>query len=459
MTHSFDRELEERLIRYARIDTQSDEASPTSPSTEKQFDLLNLLVDELRAIGAQDVTLTGYGAVLATIPATIEGDSPTVAFLAHVDTSPAFNATGVKPIVHRNYDGVDIVLPDDPHAVLSPAQFPYLATKVGEDIVTASGTTLLGADDKAGVAIIMVMARHLLQNPNIPHGPIRTCFTPDEEIGRGVHANLPDDLRADVAYTLDGAELGEIVYETFSADKATVTIQGVSAHPGQAKDVLVNALHLAAKIVMTLPHVTLTPETTDGRQGFMHLYRMSGTAAAAELHFILRDFKRDGLRAHGELLEQVCAAVQATEPRAHITCAITPQYRNMRYWLENDMRPVDLAREACRQLGIETRSTPTRGGTDGSRLTELGVPTPNLFTGMQNIHGPLEWNSVQDMARATEMCITLAQLWSSDESRKSEVGSDTGCVGAMPASTSPLHSREGQMTGLEAMNRRTVRTT
>jgi tripeptide aminopeptidase len=339
---------------------------------------------------------------------------PTVAFLAHVDTAPGFVATGVKPIVHRNYDGADIVLPDDPHSVLSPAHSTYLAGKVGEDIITASGTTLLGADDKAGIAIIMAMAQHLLSEPGLSHGPIRICFTPDEEIGRGVHANLPGDLKADVAYTLDGAEVGEIVYETFSADKATVTIYGVSAHPGQAKDTLVNALHLAAKIVITLPHVTLTPETTEDRQGFIHLYHMSGGAAAAEMHFILRDFELDGLHAQGELLKQICAVVQATEPRAQITCDISSQYRNMRYWLENDMRPVELAREATRQLGIEPFSTPTRGGTDGSRLTELGVPTPNLFTGMQDIHGPLEWISVQDMTRATELCINLAQLWAKE---------------------------------------------
>lgn len=409
----FDRELEERLLRYARIDTQADEKSTTSPSTEKQYDLLRPLVDELKSIGAQDVRLTDYGAVLATIPATVKTNVPTIALLAHVDTAPAYNATGVKPIVHRKYDGGDIVLPDEAAIVLSPKQFPYLATKVGEDIVTASGTTLLGADDKAGVAIVMTVARHLLEHPDVPHGLIRIGFTPDEEIGRGVHRNLPADLKADVAYTLDGAELGEVVYETFSADKADVRVQGVSIHPGQAKDKLVNALHLAAKIIDTLPHVTLTPETTADRQGFIHLYQMSGTAAAADLGFILRDFELDGLREHGELLKQVCAAIQATEPRAKITCTITPQYRNMRYWLENDMRPVELARKACRELGIEPIDTPIRGGTDGSRLTEMGVPTPNLFSGMQNIHGPHEWVSVQDMSRATAMCIKLAQLWGS----------------------------------------------
>jgi tripeptide aminopeptidase len=411
MSQELGRELEERLIRYARIDTQSDESSPTLPSTEKQFDLLRLLMDELHEIGAQDVTLTEYGAVLATIPATGDVQAPTIAFLGHVDTSPAFSATNVTPIVHRAYDGGEIRYPDDPELVLSPEQFPYLAGKVGDDIITASGKTLLGADDKAGVAIVMAMARHLLAHPEVAHGPVRVCFTPDEEVGKGVHADLPADLKAEFAYTLDGGELGEIVFETFSADKAVVTIEGVSAHPGEAKDVLVNALHLAAKIIMTLPHVTLTPETTADRQGFSHVYQMTGGTAHAELHFILRDFEREGLRQHGALLRQVCETVQATEPRARIHCEITEQYRNMRYWLENDMRPVELAREAARNLGIEPIATPVRGGTDGSRLTEMGVPTPNLFTGMQNLHGPLEWISVQDMVRATELLIELTRLW------------------------------------------------
>jgi len=412
-TTTFDAELEERLVRYVRVDTQSDEASTATPSTARQFDLLKLLQAELTAIGAQDVRLTDYAAVLATIPATTSRPVPTIAFLAHVDTAPQFNATGVKPIVHHRYDGGEIVLPDATDVRLSPDRFPYLAEKIGDDIITASGSTLLGADDKAGVAIVMAMARHLLSNPDLPHGPIRICFTPDEEVGRGVDPRLPGDLEAMAAYTLDGAELGEIVYETFSADKAEVRVTGVSIHPGHAKDTLVNALHLAAKIIDLLPHVTRTPETTEGRAGFIHVYQMSGTSSEAVLHFILRDFELDGLRAHGELVEQVCATVQATEPRARIACTITPQYRNMRYWLENDMRPVELAREACRRVGLEPRSTPTRGGTDGSRLTELGLPTPNLFTGMQNIHGPHEWVSVQDMAQATEMCVELAQLWSS----------------------------------------------
>ena len=411
MSNAFLNELEERFLRYVKIDTTADPTSPTSPSTPCQLDLLNLLMDELKQIGVQDVSLTDYGAVLASIPATVQAAAPTVALLAHVDTAPQFSGANVKPIVHRGYKGTDIVLPDDPSQVLSPKNLPYLGQKVGDDIVTASGATLLGADDKAGIAIIMAAARHLLQNPDLPHGPIRIGFTPDEEIGRGVHADLPADLGAVVGYTLDGAHRGELVYETFSADRAVVHIQGVSIHPGWAKDKLVNALHLAAKIVDTMPQVTLTPETTEGRQGFIHLYAMSGTAAAAELHFILRDFEMDELERQGELIRQVCATILATEPRAHITCEVLSQYRNMRYWIEDDMRPVEIAVEAYRRANIEHFFVPIRGGTDGSRLTEKGVPTPNLFTGMQNIHGPLEWVSIQDMARATEMCVKLAECW------------------------------------------------
>ncbi len=411
MNTNFNHELEDRLVRYCKIDTTSDETSPTSPSTERQYDLLRLLVDELTEIGAADVRLTDYGAVLATIPATIENDVETIALLAHVDTSPAFSGADVKPLIHRNYQGGNIVLPDDPEQVLTPENSPYLKDRIGDDIVTASGTTLLGADDKAGVAIVMAAARHLLNHPEIPHGPIRIGFTPDEEIGRGVHADLPADLGATFGYTLDGAHRGELVYETFSADRAVVHVQGVSIHPGWAKDKLVNALHLAARIVDTMPQATLTPETTDGRQGFIHLYAMSGTAAAAELHFIMRDFEMDELERQGELIRKVCDAIAATEPRAHITCEVIPQYRNMRYWLENDMRPIDVAVEAYARAGVEHFFFPIRGGTDGSRLTELGVPTPNLFTGMQNIHGPLEWVSVQDMAAATEMCVKLAECW------------------------------------------------
>ncbi|WP_372838266.1 peptidase T [Phaeovulum sp.] len=407
--NGFERELEERLVRYARVDTQSDERSPSSPSTAIQLDLARMLVAELTEIGAAEVQLTEYGVVLATVPATREG-APVIGFLAHVDTAPQFHAVGVKPVVHRGYNGGPIAFADAPGLTLSPESSSHLAEKIGHDIITASGTTLLGADDKAGVAVIMTLARHLLTNPDLPHGAIRIAFTPDEEIGRGVDKRLPKDLGADFAYTLDGGAVGEIEYESFSADGASVKITGVSVHPGLAKGKMVNALHLAAKIVTALPQATMTPEVTDGREGFLHLYEQRGSAAEVELNFILRDFERDGLAAKGELLRAVCAAVQAGEPRATISCEIRPQYRNMRYWLENDMAPVELARAACRAEGIEPVSVPIRGGTDGSRLTEMGVPTPNIFTGMQEIHGPLEWISVQDMATATRVCLRLTEL-------------------------------------------------
>ena len=403
-------DLEARLLRYVQIDTQSDESSASVPSTSKQFDLLRLLRQELEELGAADVRLTDEGFVLASVPATAPGQ-PRIAFLAHVDTAPAFSGTGVRPIVHRGYDGTPIVLPDDPSQVLSPAVNPYLGQKLGDDIVTASGTTLLGADDKAGVAIIMALARHLLAHPEIPHGEVRVCFTPDEEIGLGINRLRLDDLAADYAYTLDGGPAGELVYETFSADKAVVTIDGVSTHAGTAFGTMVNALNLAAKLIDLLPQHTRTPETTRDREGFIHLYRMEGTAAHAELWFILRDFELDGLRSHGELMRTVCAAVQATEPRAKVECEISAQYRNMRYWIERDMRPVDVAMRAMRAVGVEPFSIPVRGGTDGSKLTEKGLLTPNLFTGMQNIHGPLEWVSLQDMAKAVEVCVELVQEW------------------------------------------------
>jgi tripeptide aminopeptidase len=403
----FHAELTDRLTRYCAIDSQSDADSASSPSTEVQHKLLDLLAAELTEIGAADVTKTGYGTVIATIPGTAPG--PTVGFLAHVDTAPQFNATGVKPRVIRGYNGGDITFPDAPGLTLSPARFPYLATKQGHDIVTASGLTLLGADDKAGVAIIMTAVRHLLSHPEIPHPTLRIAFTPDEEIGRGVNPALPKDLGVDFAYTFDGGKVGEIEFETFSADGATVTVTGVSIHPGYAKDKLVSAIHLAAKILQTLPQVTMTPDTTDGLDGFIHCTEMAGDAYKMELRFILRDFEREGLQAKGDLLRQVCAAVAATEPRAEIACEIAPQYRNMRYWLEKDMTPVTHARNAALSLGIEPVSVPIRGGTDGSRLTEMGVPCPNLFTGMQNIHGPLEWVSVQDMGQATDLCLALAQ--------------------------------------------------
>ncbi len=407
---TFDDAVEQRLVRYAAVDTQSDASSPTSPSTEVQLDLLRMLAEELRDIGAADVQLTDYGVVLASVPGTLGTEAPTIGFVAHADTSPDFNASAVQPVVHREYGGGDIRFRDAPDLVLSPMDSPYLACRAGDDIVTASGTTLLGADDKSGVAVIMTLAQHLIDNPDIPHGPVRIAFTCDEEIGRGVNEQLVRDFGVDFAYTLDGPERGVIEYESFSADEATIRVTGVSIHPGTAKGKLVNALTLAARIVASLPQDAMTPETTEGREGFIHVHRIDGGAAETEIKVILRDFELDGLAALGEIVRKACDEVQASEPRAKIECEIKPQYRNMRYWLEKDMRPVDLALEACRATGIEPQTVAIRGGTDGSRLTEMGIPTPNIFTGMQNLHGPLEWISVQDMAASVRVCIELVKL-------------------------------------------------
>ncbi len=412
MKTAFDAQVEERLVRYARIDSQSDESTGTVPSTAIQMEMLRAVESDLKAMGASDVRLLESGFVFATVPATPgKENAPTVAFLAHVDTAPQYNASGVKPIVHRNWDGADIQLPDNPSMVISVKNSPYLAGKLGDDIITASGLTLLGADDKSGCAIVVTLAEHLLAHPELPHGRIRLCFTSDEEIGTGVHHLELDELGADVGYTLDGSELGEVTYETFSADKAVVRIEGVSIHPGSAKDIMVNALTLASKILLMLPTAKRTPDTTSGREGFIHAYALNGRESDATLSFILRDFERDGLAHHGELLQTVCAAVQATEPRAKITCTITKQYRNMRYWLENDMRPVDLIMQAMERAGVTPKPNPVRGGTDGSQLTERGLPTPNIFCGSMNVHGPYEYVSVQDMGKAVEVCVELAQLW------------------------------------------------
>lgn len=401
-----EQDLAERLMRYCAIDTQSDGDSETTPSTDIQLDLSRLLADELTAMGAEAVQITDYGTVLATIPGNAPG--PTIGFVAHVDTAPQFNAAGVKPRLISRYNGGEITYPDNPDLILSPEAEPYLATRRGDDIITASGTTLLGADDKAGVAVIMATTRALLANPNAKRPTLRIAFTPDEEIGRGVHARLPADLGADFAYTFDGGAAGEIEYETFSADGAEVRIKGVSIHPGLSKDKLVSAITLAGRFLAMLPQATMTPDTTDGRLGFIHATDMSGDAAEMRLRFIIRDFEREGLKAKGALLKQLAEALAATEPRAQVSCTITRQYRNMRYWLEQDMTPVTLAQEAAASLGIEVNSVPIRGGTDGSRLTEMGVPCPNLFTGMQAIHGPLEWISVQDMARAADLMAAIA---------------------------------------------------
>lgn len=398
-----------RFLAYVRIDTRSDPRSTTTPSTPGQWDLLRLLTAELTTLGAADVVLTPQGYVIATIPATITQRTPVVAWCAHVDTAPNL-PSAAKPIVHRAYAGRPIILPDDPTQILTLENTPHLRASIGHDIITASGTTLLGADDKAGVATVMNAVRHLLTHPEIPHGKIRICFNPDEEIAAGMaHLDLAQ-LGADVAYTLDGESPGEIDFETFSADAATLEIHGVAAHPGWAKGVMVNALRLAGRFVAALP-AKLSPERTTDRAGFIHPLELTGSAEHATLRLILRDFELAGLAAHRALLEKITAELRTAEPRARFALTFTEQYRNMRYGLEKDLRPVEFAREALRRAGLTPKSQAIRGGTDGSNLTARGLPTPNLFCGMHEVHSPREWVSLQDMAKAVETLLHLAQVW------------------------------------------------
>jgi tripeptide aminopeptidase len=402
-----------RFLRYVQIDTQSDETSKTFPSTSGQLVLLEMLKQELSELGAADVQMTRHGYVLASIPAnTRKARVPTVAFLAHVDTAPDCSGKNVKPIVHRKYDGRVMKFPDKPGLTLDPATSPELRTAIGKDIVTASGTTLLGSDDKSGVAVIMTLVERLLRETKWKHGLIRVCFTPDEEIGRGVDKLDLRMLGADVAYTLDGGPPGEICWETFSGDAAEVIIDGITTHTMEAKAKgMVNAAYLAGKLLAALPRERCAPETTDGRDGFIHPIHVEGRTERTVVKFLLRDFELKGLADKGKILRGLCRGLQASEPRARVRCKLRKQYRNMAYWLRKDMRPVELAREAFVTAGLKPYDHVIRGGTDGSRLTELGLPTPNLFCGEHNAHGPLEWVAVQDMESAVTACTQLAELW------------------------------------------------
>lgn len=399
-----------RFLRYVQIDTRSDPSSLTTPSTPGQWNLLKLLRAELEALGAQDVKLTETGYVLATIPATSDQPGvPRLAWCAHVDTAP--NLPGAaQPIVHRAYDGRPLTFPRNPGLRLTIEGIPHLREAIGEDVITGSGDTLLGADDKAGVAIIMAATRHLLRHPEIPHGVIRVCFNPDEEIARGMSKLELAELGADVGYTLDGETKGGVDFETFSADAAVLEIEGVAAHPGWARDVMVNAARIAGRFLAALPREQ-APEMTAGRDGFIHPLECTASAERATVRLILRDFELAGLAAKRALLEEIVAGLRLDEPRARITVTFTEQYRNMRYWLERDMRPVELAGEAVRRAGLDARSDAIRGGTDGSNLTARGLPTPNLFTGMHEVHSEREWVSLQDMTKAAEVLLHLAQLW------------------------------------------------
>jgi tripeptide aminopeptidase len=402
-------DLLERFCSYVRIDTQSDSHSTTTPSTAKQWVLAKKLEGELRELGIADVRLTEFGYVLATLSANSPKTVPTLAFLAHVDTAEGCSGLA-KPIVHRKYAGQDIILPDDPTQTLTVENAPLLKQKTGEDIITASGKTLLGADDKAGVAIVMAAARHLLRNPSIKHGPVRLCFNPDEEIGRGTEKLTLEELGANFAYTLDAEELGEIDYESFSADKAIVVINGVAAHPGWAKNVMVNATRLASDFIKMLPP-EISPERTSGREGFIHPIEITGSPERVEIRMLLRDFELDGLAAKRAIIEEAVKRLREQEARAKIELSISAQYRNMRYWLEKDFRPVEYALEAVRRAGLKPFSDAIRGGTDGSRLTERGLPTPNIFTGFHCVHSPREWVSLQDMCKAAETVVEVVKVW------------------------------------------------
>jgi len=416
MIHSIDVEdMLDRFCRYVRLDTRSDPHSDTSPSTPGQWELLRLLEAELKGLGATDVRLTAEGYLLATIPATSKNaGAPRLAWFAHVDTATELPG-GAKPIVHRKYNGKPITLPDDPTQQLTVDTTPHLREKVGHDLITASGATLLGADDKAGVAVVMSAVRHLLGHPEVPHGTIRVCFNPDEEIARGMSKLNLDELAADVAYTLDGEDLGEIDYETFSADAAVLEIRGISIHPGWAKGVMVNALRLAGSFLSALP-AEISPERTAGRDGFIHPVEVEGNADRCTVRLILRDFELAGLAAKRAAVEQVVAGLRIVEPRAVFSLTFSEQYRNMRYWLEKDMRPVELAREAVRRTGLTPMSMAIRGGTDGSNLTARGLPCPNVFCGMREVHSQREWVSLQDMKKSAETLIHLAEIWQEQQS-------------------------------------------
>jgi tripeptide aminopeptidase len=402
--------LEERFIRYARIDTTADERSTTYPSTPNQLVLGKMLRDELLALGLKDAYQSEYGIVYATIPGNVPG-VPTVAFVAHVDTSPETTAKDCNPQVVRNYPGGDIILPGDTTKVIRTADSPELNTLVGKTIVTTDGKTLLGGDDKAGVAVIMELAKTLVEDPAIPHGPIRVCFTCDEEIGKGVtHVDLKE-LAADVAYTLDGAGAGEVEGETFSADKATVTITGVNIHPAIAKDRMVNAVKLAGEFLAKLPQGELSPETTEGMHGFVHPYIIEGGVGEVKVHILLRDFETPKLTEYAEMLKRIGREIEAAHPKAKVKVETAYQYRNMRDGMAKEPRAVPFAIEATKRAGLTPVQRSIRGGTDGSRLTEMGLPTPNLSTGEHNFHSPLEWVCVEEMEQCVRVCVELVQVW------------------------------------------------
>ncbi|HET6991396.1 MAG TPA: peptidase T [Bacteroidia bacterium] len=401
----------ERFLRYVKIDTQSDPNSPTCPSTEKQKNLGKVLVEELLAMGISDAAMDEHGYVYATIPATTTKKVPVVCFCSHMDTSPDCSGKDVKPQVHKNYQGKDIVLPGDTLQVIRNAEHDDLKNQIGNDIVTSDGTTLLGADNKAGLAEIMDAAHYLVNHPEIKHGKIRILFTPDEEIGRGVDKVDMKKLAADFGYTMDGESLGHLENETFSADGAVLTINGVSTHPGFAKGKMENALKIAAQILDRLPKDKFTPETTSDKEGFVHPTSFGGTLEQSNINFILRDFSDEGLRHKEKLIRETADAVMKSFPKSTYTLVVKEQYRNMKSVLDKNPQVVDYAIEAIKRSGITPHCSSIRGGTDGSRLSFMGLPCPNIFAGEHAFHSKQEWVSVQDMEKAVEVIVNLVMIW------------------------------------------------
>jgi len=402
----------DRFLRYVRYDTQSDESSSSYPSTAKQLVLLRDLAAELRELGLQDADVDAHGYVMATVPATPgKAGVPTIGFIAHVDTSPELSGAGVTPIVHRSYDGRDLVLPDDPSAVLRLADNPPLAELMGHDIVTASGTTLLGADNKAGVAEIVTAAAFLVAHPDIPHGAVRIAFTPDEEIGRGTAHFDVARFGATCAYTMDGGGRGEVETESFSADSITLTFHGFNTHPGYAKGRMVNAIKVAADFVDRLPSDCLSPETTAEAEGYVHPYVVQASVERTSVKLLVRDFETARLKEKEAWLEALAQETVSAWPGARLEAVVEESYRNMRVVLDGRPEIAERAREAVRRAGLEVRSRLIRGGTDGSRLSFMGLPTPNVFAGEHNFHSRLEWVSVQDMEKAVEVIVNLCGIW------------------------------------------------
>ena len=406
----------DRFLRYVKIDTQSQDDVEAYPSTAKQFDLLNPLVQELKDLGLRDASIDKYGYVMATLPGNVppthpaHGKVPTVGFVAHVDTSPSTSGANVKPQVIKNYQGGDLVLPGDPSVVIKESENPELKKEVGRTVITSDGTTLLGADDKAGIAIIMTAIQHLIDHPTLLHGDIRIGFTPDEEVGMGTQYFDIKKFGARFAYTIDGDTTGELNKETFSANSAVITVHGRNIHPGTAKGILVNSIRVIADIIARMPR-DMAPETTEGYEPYIHPHVLQGEEAKSVVKILLRDFRTDGLDVLKQRLERIIAEVQPMHPKAKIELQIIESYRNMREGLEKDQRVLDCLWEATQRSGLEPTWVPIRGGTDGSKLTANGLPTPNIFTGGHNYHGKTEWASLWGMEKAAETVVNLAQVW------------------------------------------------